>query len=942
MKKKLDIQYLRVKGASVHNLKNISLEIPRNKLIVFTGKSGSGKSSLAFDTIYAEGQRRYLDTFNAYARQFIGTMNKPNVESITGLSPVVAIEQKTTSKNPRSTVGTITEIYDYLRLLYSRIGEAYSYITGKKMVRFSDQQILNLVKSELDGKKIIILSPIIRSRKGHYAELFYQLAKKKYLKVRINGKIHDITPTLKLDRYQTHDIEVVVDRLKVVKENDSRLSNSFKHAMDEGNGVMMIIEETSNSPRFFSRELMCLESGVAYDPPEPNSFSFNSPKGACNSCNGLGYFKKVDIRKIIPNDLISINKGAISPISVSKPKWILDQITLLGKKYDFNLNTPIKLISKEGIDAILYGDSDSFIEKLNFAGISKTHKISFEGIVNFIEEISKQDSMSIQKWASKYMTNYKCKDCNGSRLNKQSSNYRVVGKTISDLCMMDIRSLYDWLSSIEVKLNDKQRLISKQIFKEIIKRVEFILDVGLSYLSLNRSTKSLSGGEAQRIRLATQIGTQLTNVLYILDEPSIGLHQRDNLKLIDSLKKLRDLDNTVIVVEHDKDMIKNSDFIVDLGPEAGVNGGEIVFAGKYENIIDNKYITSDYLCNRVRIEIPNLRRKGNGNFLSLYGAKGNNLKNIDVRIPLGVMCCITGVSGSGKSTLVNETIYPLLNKHFYRGEKEPLEFSKVEGIEYLDKVIAVDQSPIGRTPRSNPATYTSFFTDIRKLFAELSESKVRGYGSGRFSFNVVGGRCEVCKGAGVQTIEMNFLPNVSVTCKDCNGKRYNSETLEIKYKGLNISEILNLTIDQAVDFFKNIPNIFRKIKTLKNVGLGYLTLGQSATTLSGGEAQRIKLSAELSKKSTGKTLYILDEPTTGLHFEDIKILLKVLNSLISKGNTVLIIEHNLDVIKVSDYIIDLGPEGGQSGGELVCNGTPEDLVKCKDSHTGKYLVNELI
>ena len=634
MKKKLDIQYLRVKGASVHNLKNISLEIPRNKLIVFTGKSGSGKSSLAFDTIYAEGQRRYLDTFNAYARQFIGTMNKPNVESITGLSPVVAIEQKTTSKNPRSTVGTITEIYDYLRLLYSRIGEAYSYITGKKMVRFSDQQILNLVKSELDGKKIIILSPIIRSRKGHYAELFYQLAKKKYLKVRINGKIHDITPTLKLDRYQTHDIEVVVDRLKVVKENDSRLSNSFKHAMDEGNGVMMIIEETSNSPRFFSRELMCLESGVAYDPPEPNSFSFNSPKGACNSCNGLGYFKKVDIRKIIPNDLISINKGAISPISVSKPKWILDQITLLGKKYDFNLNTPIKLISKEGIDAILYGDSDSFVEKLNFAGISKTHKISFEGIVNFIEEISKQDSMSIQKWASKYMTNYKCKDCNGSRLNKQSSNYRVVGKTISDLCMMDIRSLYDWLSSIEVKLNDKQRLISKQIFKEIIKRVEFILDVGLSYLSLNRSTKSLSGGEAQRIRLATQIGTQLTNVLYILDEPSIGLHQRDNLKLIDSLKKLRDLDNTVIVVEHDKDMIKNSDFIVDLGPEAGVNGGEIVFAGKYENIIDNKYITSDYLCNRVRIEIPNLRRKGNGNFLSLYGAKGNNLKNIDVRIPL--------------------------------------------------------------------------------------------------------------------------------------------------------------------------------------------------------------------------------------------------------------------------------------------------------------------
>ena len=942
MKKKLDIQYLRVKGASVHNLKNISLEIPRNKLIVFTGKSGSGKSSLAFDTIYAEGQRRYLDTFNAYARQFIGTMNKPNVESITGLSPVVAIEQKTTSKNPRSTVGTITEIYDYLRLLYSRIGEAYSYITGKKMVRFSDQQILNLVKSELDGKKIIILSPIIRSRKGHYAELFYQLAKKKYLKVRINGKIQDITPTLKLDRYQTHDIEVVVDRLKVVKENDSRLSNSFKHAMDEGNGVMMIIEETSNSPRFFSRELMCLESGVAYDPPEPNSFSFNSPKGACNSCNGLGYFKKVDIRKIIPNDLISINKGAISPISVSKPKWILDQITLLGKKYDFNLNTPIKLISKEGIDAILYGDSDSFVEKLNFAGISKTHKISFEGIVNFIEEISKQDSMSIQKWASKYMTNYKCKDCNGSRLNKQSSNYRVVGKTISDLCMMDIRSLYDWLSSIEVKLNDKQRLISKQIFKEIIKRVEFILDVGLSYLSLNRSTKSLSGGEAQRIRLATQIGTQLTNVLYILDEPSIGLHQRDNLKLIDSLKKLRDLDNTVIVVEHDKDMIKNSDFIVDLGPEAGVNGGEIVFAGKYENIIDNKYITSDYLCNRVRIEIPNLRRKGNGNFLSLYGAKGNNLKNIDVRIPLGVMCCITGVSGSGKSTLVNETIYPLLNKHFYRGEKEPLEFSKVEGIEYLDKVIAVDQSPIGRTPRSNPATYTSFFTDIRKLFAELSESKVRGYGSGRFSFNVVGGRCEVCKGAGVQTIEMNFLPNVSVTCKDCNGKRYNSETLEIKYKGLNISEILNLTIDQAVDFFKNIPNIFRKIKTLKNVGLGYLTLGQSATTLSGGEAQRIKLSAELSKKSTGKTLYILDEPTTGLHFEDIKILLKVLNSLINKGNTVLIIEHNLDVIKVSDYIIDLGPEGGQSGGELVCNGTPEDLVKCKDSHTGKYLVNELI
>ena len=934
--------FISIYGARVHNLKNINLKIPRNKLVVFTGKSGSGKSSLAFDTIHAEGQRRYLETFNAYARQFLGNMERPEVDKITGLSPVVAIEQKTTSKNPRSTVGTITEIYDYLRLLYARVGTAYSHKSGKKMVRFTDEQILDLIKIDFKDKPISILAPIVRSRKGHYAELFHQLAKKGYLKIRVDGEIIEIKPSLKLDRYKTHDIEVVIDRLKVTDANNKRLISSLKLAMEDGDGVMMVIEKSAKLPRYFSRALMCPETGIAYKNPEPNSFSFNSPKGACKSCNGLGKYKIVDVEKILPNKDLSINMGGIAPIANRKSDWILGQIELIGKKYDFTLNTPIAKIPKEGIEAILYGLTENLKVKLKSAGISKTYKLDFDGIVTFIEEQSKLAYVkSIEKWARKYMSEHDCKSCNGSRLNIESSHFKVADKSINEVSNLDISSFADWVLTIEKSLTKNELKIARQIVKELSKRLQFIVDVGLSYLSLNRSSKTLSGGEAQRIRLATQIGTQLTNVLYILDEPSIGLHQRDNLKLIDSLKRLRDIGNSVIVVEHDKDMIESADFIVDLGPGAGVHGGEVVSEGDYQTVLNDNHTTADYLNGTQKIEVPKKRRKGNGKTLTLKGARGNNLKNIDVEIPLGLLCCVTGVSGSGKSTLINETLYPVLNKHFYRGEKEPLPYKSIHGLEYLDKVIEVDQSPIGRTPRSNPATYTGVFSDIRNLYSNLPEAKIRGYKVGRFSFNVVGGRCEGCKGGGMKIIEMNFLPDVEVHCEDCNGKRYNRETLEVRFKGKSISDVLELTINQAVEFFVAIPSIYRKIKTLQDVGLGYITLGQSATTLSGGEAQRIKLASELSKRSTGNTFYILDEPTTGLHFEDVKVFLKVIDTIVDKGNSVLIIEHNLDVIKMADYIIDIGKEGGQKGGQLLCNGTPEKIVKCKDSYTAKYLKSEL-
>ena len=940
MKNQKDV--IAIYGARVHNLKNINLEIPRKKLVVFTGKSGSGKSSLAFDTIHSEGQRRYLETFNAYARQFLGNMERPDVDKITGLSPVVAIEQKTTSKNPRSTVGTITEIYDYLRLLYARIGTAYSYKTSKKMVSFTDSQILDLLFDDLEDESIYVLAPVVRSRKGHYAELFSSLAKKGYLKVRVNGIILEIRPSLKLDRYKTHDIEVVIDRLKVTRKNEKRLLASLKLAMSDGEGVMMVIKLGCDEARYFSRLLMCQDTGIAYKSPEPNSFSFNSPKGACKSCNGLGKYKIVNELKIVPNRDLSINNGAIAPISNRKSDWILGQIDLIGKKYNFTLSTPFKEIPDLGINAIMHGIQDTLKVNLESAGISKVYKLNFDGIVNFIEDQYKTSNVrSLEKWASKYMQEMDCQKCNGSRLNIESSNFKVSGKSIYEVSNMDILSFAKWIDGINSTLDSNELKIAKQIIKELRKRIQFIIDVGLSYLSLNRSSKTLSGGEAQRIRLATQIGTQLTNVLYILDEPSIGLHQKDNLQLIESLKKLRDLGNSVIVVEHDKDMIKQADFIVDLGPGAGIHGGEVVAKGNYSKIKENDYVTAAYLNGSKKIQIPKNRRNGNGKSLTIEGARGNNLKNINIQIPLGLLCCITGVSGSGKSTLINETLYPILNKYFFRGEKEPLPYSSISGLENIDKVISVDQSPIGRTPRSNPATYTGVFSEIRKLFANLPEAKIRGYQAGRFSFNVVGGRCEGCRGGGMKTIEMNFLPDVEVPCEDCSGKRYNRESLEIRFKGKSISDVLNLTIDQAVLFFNKLPAIFQKIKTLQEVGLGYITLGQSATTLSGGEAQRIKLATELSKRSTGNTFYILDEPTTGLHFEDIQVLLDVINTIVDKGNSVLVIEHNLDVIKVCDYIIDLGKDGGEKGGYVTGFGKPEVFVKQKNSYTAEYLEKEL-
>ncbi len=935
--------FISVKGAREHNLKNIDIDIPRNKLVVITGISGSGKSSLAFDTIYAEGQRRYIETFSAYARQFIGGLERPDVDKIDGLSPVIAIEQKTTSKNPRSTVGTITEIYDYLRLFYARVSDAYSIETNEKMVSYSDDEIIQLIVEKFKGKKISILSPIVKSRKGHYRELFASIFKQGFLKVRIDGKISELIPNLKLDRYKIHDIEIVVDRLLVNSNENSlkRIKESLITAMYHGNNSLMIINEEDNSISYFSRSLICPSSGISYEKPEPNSFSFNSPKGMCKKCNGLGIENRVNYDLIIPDPSISIYNGGIKPLGNYKNSWIFKQIDTISQKYNFNIKDPINKISKEAIDIILNGGKESFSVESKTLGLTRKYKIDFEGVITFIENQSKElYSARIKRWANSFMDKVNCESCGGSRLNKQSNFFKISNKTIHDLSKLDIIDLKKWFDKIESKLDKRKKIIGSEIIKEINKRLDFLLDVGLDYLSLNRPVRSLSGGESQRIRLATQIGSQLVGVLYILDEPSIGLHQRDNSKLIDSLKKLRDLGNTIIVVEHDKEIMEKADHIIDIGPNAGKNGGKIIFNGSYKQILNSNTVTSNFLNNIKTIPVPDLRRKSNEKLI-IKGCIGNNLKNIKAEFPLGLMIAITGVSGSGKSTLINETLYPILNNHFFNGVKDPLPYKSIKGLDYLDKVIEINQSPIGRTPRSNPATYTGVYSDIRSLFCMTPESLIRGYKPGRFSFNVVGGRCETCQGAGLRKIEMNFLPDVYINCDDCQGKRFNRETLEIRYKGKSISDVLNMTINESCDFFENFPKILRKLKTLKSVGLGYVTLGQQSTTLSGGEAQRIKLASELSKKDTGKTIYILDEPTTGLHFQDIKVLLEMINKLVNKGNTVIIIEHNMDVIKTADHIIEIGPNGGKLGGQIIFNGTPEELIKIGKSPTAKYLKKEL-
>ena len=935
--------FISVKGAREHNLKNIDIDIPRNKLVVITGISGSGKSSLAFDTIYAEGQRRYVETFSAYARQFIGGLERPDVDKIDGLSPVIAIEQKTTSKNPRSTVGTITEIYDYLRLFYARVSDAYSIETNEKMVSYSDDEIIQLIVEKFKGKKISILSPVVKSRKGHYRELFASIFKQGFLKVRIDGKISELIPNLKLDRYKIHDIEIVVDRLLVNSNENSlkRIKESLITAMYHGNNSLMIINEEDNSISYFSRSLICPSSGISYEKPEPNSFSFNSPKGMCKKCNGLGIENRVNYDLIIPDPSISIYNGGIKPLGNYKNSWIFKQIDTISQKYNFNIKDPINKISKEAIDIILNGGKESFSVESKTLGLTRKYKIDFEGVITFIENQSKElYSARIKRWANSFMDKVNCESCGGSRLNKQSNFFKISNKTIHDLSKLDIIDLKKWFDKIESKLDKRKKIIGSEIIKEINKRLDFLLDVGLDYLSLNRPVRSLSGGESQRIRLATQIGSQLVGVLYILDEPSIGLHQRDNSKLIDSLKKLRDLGNTIIVVEHDKEIMEKADHIIDIGPNAGKNGGKIIFNGSYKQILNSDTVTSNFLNNIKTIPVPDLRRKSNEKLI-IKGCIGNNLKNIKAEFPLGLMIAITGVSGSGKSTLINETLYPILNNHFFNGVKDPLPYKSIKGLDYLDKVIEINQSPIGRTPRSNPATYTGVYSDIRSLFCMTPESLIRGYKPGRFSFNVVGGRCETCQGAGLRKIEMNFLPDVYINCDDCQGKRFNRETLEIRYKGKSISDVLNMTINESCDFFENFPKILRKLKTLKSVGLGYVTLGQQSTTLSGGEAQRIKLASELSKKDTGKTIYILDEPTTGLHFQDIKVLLEMINKLVNKGNTVIIIEHNMDVIKTADHIIEIGPNGGKLGGQIIFNGTPEELTKIGKSPTAKYLKKEL-
>ena len=931
-------------GARAHNLKNIDVSIPREKLVVITGLSGSGKSSLAFDTIYAEGQRRYIETFSAYARQFLGGLERPDVDKIDGLSPVIAIEQKTTSKSPRSTVGTITEIYDFLRLLYARGADAFSYNTGEKMISYSDEQIKSLIVEDFSGKRISILAPVVRSRKGHYRELFEQIAKQGFLKVRVNGQIRDLEVGMKVDRYKTHDIEIVIDRMAIDSEEDTnkRLSESIKTAMYHGDDVMMVIEQENQEVRFYSRNLMCPSSGISYPNPEPNNFSFNSPKGACPCCNGLGTVNEINLQKIIPNPKATIKNGGFAPLGDYKSSWIFKQLEIIAQKYAFKITDAIEDIPQEAMDMILYGGNEKFSVVSKVMGITKDYKIDFEGISNFIKnQYDNSDSASIKRWAKEFMDENDCPECDGTRLRKESLYFKLNGKNIGELVQMDIAELSEWFTDLDQHLSEKQKVIAVEVVKEIKARLQFLLDVGLNYLSLNRSSKSLSGGEAQRIRLATQIGSQLVGVLYILDEPSIGLHQRDNERLIKSLESLRDIGNSVIVVEHDKDMIERADYVIDIGPKAGRFGGQIISKGTPKELLQENTITAQYLNGKMKIEVPKKRRAGNGKSIKLSGATGNNLKNVSIEIPLGKLVCVTGVSGSGKSTLINETLYPILNTHFFNAVKKPQPYKKIEGLAHIDKVIDIDQSPIGRTPRSNPATYTDVFSEIRSLYTQTPEAMIRGYKPGRFSFNVKGGRCETCEGSGVRTIEMSFLPDVYVECETCMGKRFNRETLEIRYKGKSISDVLNMTVDEAVDFFENIPKIYRKVKTIQDVGLGYITLGQQSTTLSGGEAQRIKLATELSKKDTGNTFYILDEPTTGLHFEDVRKLLLVLNRLVDTGNTVIVIEHNLDVIKSADWVIDLGPEGGSGGGLVVAEGRPEEIVKNQKSYTGKFLASAL-
>ncbi len=929
---------INVWGARVHNLKNIDVEIPRNSLTVITGLSGSGKSSLAFDTIFAEGQRRYIETFSAYARNFLGNMERPDVDKITGLSPVISIEQKTTNKNPRSTVGTTTEIYDYLRLLYARAGTAYSYATGEKMVKYTEEKVISMIKTNYHDRKIYILAPLIRNRKGHYRELFEGMRRKGYLYMRVDGEIKEMERGMKTDRYKNHNIEVVIDKMKVEDVSEERLVKSIQTAMKQGDGLIMILDKDSDEVKYYSKRLMCPTSGISYKDPAPNVFSFNSPEGACPHCKGLGYVNQIDLKKVIPNDNLNIHEGAISPLGKYKNQMIFWQIDSILHKYSCDLKTPFKNIPQEAVEEILYGSLENVRINKALVHTSTDFFVSFDGIIKYLQNVMESDdSAKGKKWADQFLAITECPECKGLKLNKEALSYKIWDKNISEVANLDISDLKEWLEHVEEHMESQQQKIACEIVKEIRSRVNFLLEVGLDYLALNRQSATLSGGESQRIRLATQIGSQLVNVLYILDEPSIGLHQRDNERLIKSLKELRDMGNTVIVVEHDEDMMRASDWIVDIGPKAGRKGGEVVFQGTPDEMLKQHTITADYLNGKRKIEIPSKRRKGNGKTIKIIGAKGNNLKNIDVEFPLGEMIVITGVSGSGKSTLINETLQPILSHHFYRSLKKPMPYTKIEGIENIDKVVNVDQSPIGRTPRSNPATYTGVFSDIRSLFVNLPEAKIRGYKPGRFSFNVKGGRCEACSGNGYKTIEMNFLPDVMVPCEVCHGKRYNRETLEVRFKGKSIADVLDMTINQAVDFFENVPDILNKIKSLQDVGLGYIKLGQSSTTLSGGESQRVKLATELSKRDTGKTLYILDEPTTGLHFEDIRILMDVLQKLVDRGNTVIIIEHNLDVIKLADYIIDVGPEGGRNGGEILTIGTPEEVAKSKKGYTPRFL-----
>lgn len=937
-----ETEHISVYGARVHNLKNIDAEIPRNSLTVITGLSGSGKSSLAFDTIFAEGQRRYIETFSAYARNFLGNLERPDVDKITGLSPVISIEQKTTNKNPRSTVGTTTEIYDYLRLLYARAGIAYSYLSGEKMVKYTEEQILELILKEYKGKKIYILSPLVRARKGHYKDLFEQVRKKGYLYVRVDGEVREALPGMKLDRYKNHDIEVVIDKLVVMDKDDIRLKKSVATAMQQGDGLLMILDLQTENIRHYSKRLMCPVTGLSYREPAPHNFSFNSPQGACPRCKGLGVVNQIDVEKVIPNRELSVYEGAVIPLGKYKNSMIFWQIAALLEKYEATLKTPVKELPDEALDEILYGSDERIKIKSSLIGTSSDYFVTFEGVVKYIQMLQEKDaSATAQKWAEQFAKTTVCPECRGARLNKEALHFRIHDKNIYELSCMDISELYDWLMKVDEHLESKQRQIATEILKEIRTRLKFLLDVGLDYLALDRGSVTLSGGESQRIRLATQIGSQLVNVLYILDEPSIGLHQRDNQRLIHSLKELRDIGNTVIVVEHDKDMILAADYVIDMGPKAGRLGGEVVFSGTPKEMLKTHTLTSQYLNGECQIEIPAKRRVGNGHSLWLRGARGNNLKGVDVEFPLGKLICVTGVSGSGKSTLINETLQPILSQKFYRSLQDPLEYDSIEGLEYIDKVVNVDQSPLGRTPRSNPATYTGVFSDIRNLFVGLPEAKIRGYKPGRFSFNVSGGRCEACQGNGYKTIEMNFLPDVYVPCEVCHGKRYNRETLEVRFKGKSIADVLDMTINRAVEFFENVPQILNKIKVIQEVGLGYIKLGQSSTTLSGGESQRVKLATELSKRDTGKTLYILDEPTTGLHFEDIRVLMNVLNKLVDKGNTVIVIEHNLDVIKMADYIIDMGPDGGKGGGQLLSSGTPEEVAESKKGYTPRFLKEEL-